>query len=319
LARPAALALLGWGLAACTNAQEATPPPTPTEPREPVPWLPDLEVEPTAPTLSGDEVGAAIEQRFASLVTAVPTGFPDALVGLVALAEDGCPGEIIDETVGSRRTIVLRADGCETRSGTAFSGSIDLAWETGTVDDDGNDVDGAEWFAQDLRIEAPDGRFVEADGYFNFRHTFEKRSAYASSYCTGRLRADDATAGDDPWLRGDVEGLVSVFVGDFNGYRLASVEATVATDDPEIVGISLQDLRWEPGQCDIELLGAGSIREASGVWHDVVFATRDEETEEVFECDGCGAHQAAGAPQEEPVCNSDALDTLVDFSGGLPW
>ncbi|MEM6931612.1 MAG: hypothetical protein AAF602_32070, partial [Myxococcota bacterium] len=262
-----------------------------------------------------DDVAIEIESRFAELVTAVPTGFPALFDQMMLLAEPGCP-EVTNNSEGSRTSLFVRGE-CTTSSGTGFRGSIDYAYDSGFVDGTAL-ISGMEMFAQDLRVESADGRFLEADGYFSFNHVEDGASATASSYCTGRMRADDASAGGDPWLGGEVEGLVAVFVGDFGGYRLANINATVATDDPDIAGINMQDLRWEPGQCDIEMMGTGSIREVSGVWHDVIFATRTDDAGAIG-CDGCGDHLAAGSPQDDPVCNTNALDTLVDFSGGLPW
>lgn len=309
-----------WPLLVLLTACGAEPvlPDTPApEPRDPAPYLPDLEVQPAEPALSSAEVAAAIEDRFAALVTAVPTGFPAAFDAMMALAEPGCP-TVVDASAGSRTQLEVPYSSCTTSGGVTFEGSISYRHEAGTLDDYGNQVDGMEFYTPDFRVEAPDGRFLQASGYFNFNHTHGDYFVAGGSYCSGELRADDATAGDDPWLRGDVSGLVSVYLGDYNGYRLGVVNATVATEDADIVGVALQDLLWEPGLCDVELLGTGSIREANGVWHDVVFALRDEENDQIVGCDGCGDHLAAGAPQSEPVCNGD-LTGLIDFSGGLPW
>ncbi len=306
---------LAWLATLCACSGDPTTLETSVEPREPAPYLPELDVPATTPAMSTDDVAAAIESRFAELVVAVPTGFPDVFDGLLALAEPGCPA-ITNRSEGSRTSLTLEGE-CTTSAGTSFQGAIEYSYEAGRVED-GSTVDGMEFFARDLRVETNDGRFVEVAGYFAFDHRYGDDFSAASSYCTGRMSADDATAGDDPWLSGRVEGLVSVFVGNYGGYRVALVNATVAADDPEISGVSMQDLRWEPGRCDIELLGTGSVREVGGVWHDVVFASAPDDGE-VVGCDGCGDHLAAGAPQSEPVCNTDALDTLVDFSGGLPW
>lgn len=286
------------------------------EPREPAPYLPELGVDAPTPALNSTQVAAAVEQRFAELALAAPLGFPAALETLLANGEPGCP-EINDFSAGSLTQFAIRAN-CTTSQGVSFVGNIDYSFETGRIED-GDAVDGMEFFAQDFRIETPGGAYLTVDGYCSYSHRTNDYAMTAGVYCDGTQLADPTTAGDDPWLTGEVSGFLSSFIGDFSGYQVAVVTASMAVDDPNVVGVSFEDLRWEPGQCDTEMLGSGSIREINGVWHDVVFAVRPEDGDKVVGCDGCGSHLAAGTPQDEPVCNTDALPQLIDFSGGLPW
>lgn len=294
--------------------------------REPEPYLPDLEVTPPEPTLDGLGVATVLEERFAALVTTVPTGFPAAFdEAFAALAGETdadagrpCPEVILDTSTGSLTTRYVQGF-CTTASGVVVQGTIDYAYENGRMEDEAW-VEGMEFFAQNFRVETPDGRYLEADGYFSFSYRTDDDSQWGSSYCDGAMAADPVTAGNDVWMSGLVDGLVAVFVGDFSGYRVANVNASVAVDDPEIVGVAMEDLGWEPGQCDVEMLGRASLREANGVWHDVVFAQRrDDDQAPVRGCDGCGSYLAGGSPRDGRVCNTDALSSLIDWSGGLPW
>lgn len=287
--------------------------------REPEPYLPSTEVQPLEPELSGEEVATVVIDLLQDVPGMVPAGLPDALATLMTHADGDCPKiEAVEE--GGVRLIVWYDD-CVTSSGAQFSGGFEWRQRTDVVGHYGEVTSGFEFYSQDLWIDTPDGRSLRGGGYFAASHTDGKGYSQADSYASGQLLADPATAGTDRWLSGEVSGNVGVYVASWGGYPYMYVNGSWPLEgDGPLVGVAVQELSIEPGQCENEPLGTIAVREAGGVWHDVSFAFYDEEAEELIGCDGCGAHLAAGVPQGEAVCfSSSELSSIVDFAGGLPW
>ena len=292
----------------------------PGDEREPESYLPDLEVQPPAATLSADGVAGVVLESYERVLGYVPTGFPSALDALMAEGDPDCPAvrRVSDER--GREGFSWEAE-CVASSGTAFAGSIQLMVRPPTVDDEGFTTEETEFYTGGMAIEAPDGRRLSARGYFAWNRRTQGDVHAGGAYLDGEMSADAATAGGDPWLSGEVDGLLSMYMGQYGGYRAVVATASLATNDPDVVALNFDDLQFEPGLCDTELLGRASLREANGVWHDLSFAYREETDEAaVMDCDGCALHLVSGAPSDEPLCMPlQSLDDAIDFSGGLPW
>ncbi|MBX2800994.1 MAG: hypothetical protein KTR31_25165 [Myxococcales bacterium] len=286
---------------------------------DPVPYLPEHTVQAPETQLDSAAVASTIEAQLRTFSVSAPLGLSDALDAMMAHADGGCP--YVDTFDDGAFSQTRWYDDCESSDGTRFVGGFELSRYTSVAHGKNAEVTGLTFFATDLRIETADGQYLEAAGYFSLDRIVGDGYDVASFYGGGSLRADPTTAGDDPWLSGQREGSAQIYLADWGGYRAAYLGGAVSIDDGgPVVGIALQDVAIELGWCSNEPFGSVSVREASGAWHDVLFAYYDESAKELMDCDGCGLHVAAGEPLGDSVCLSQAsLDAVVDWDGGLPW
>lgn len=309
------ISALLWVAACAPEAAPIVDPPQ-EEVREPEVYDPDLQVEAPVATLGSDALADAISTSFVDITSYAPVGLIDAIDTMMALADDTCPRGVFEADLGglSRTTWY---DYCYTQDGTLFSGGMDVQVFTDRADGNGGLQNGGNVFAPNLLVVAPDGTTLNVEGawYWSRVDNDTISTGYASG--VGQMYASDSLVGADPWLRGEAGGTFQVFIGDYNGVHVATVNGTLEREGP-ISGVLFQQVRLEPWRCDAELVGTVSVREANGVWHDVRFATLDDEGTAVG-CDGCGSSITDDGSEQSVCPDMSQLDDAVDFTEGLPW
>jgi hypothetical protein len=276
-------------LLACSGSDPATrpgPAPSATTVTSPdgVPWV--VPGEDPAP-VDLQVVLAAAQEGLELARTISPEPVLVAYRDLAAGADPGCPAMYEDDG------LLYWLDSCTSGAGTTFDGF--------GLDDDLLVVDAYGTYEVTATggagsIEAPDGTFLEMDGYAQLVVTEDSGVFVSTVILLGDFVTNHPLA-DGTWLQQDLRpGLVTTdyqvlgttlafsAVGAIDG--LGGEAPAVAFDDTLLVQEFLGY-----GGCSLEPTGAVSVRLAAGDWVDIVFDPTLEDDLVVYEpgtCDGCG-------------------------------
>lgn len=287
--------------------------------RAPTPYVPDLPPAADGPAarLDAAAVAAAITARVPELLGADLAAVPDLVEGFVDLAAPGCPGgERFEE--GEASGLAVEND-CITADGYRFRGLLSI---TRFTEAEGA-VRGFSVDAGGVRIEAPDGRFVELDGFFGGSSERFDEVVGHNTYLGARLAADAETAGGNPWLDGTFEGRLERWSYREPGGVAMGLSGSVALAGGAVSAVAVSGLHFDSWSCGAEPSGVVSVREADGVWHDVVFdGFRDDEGEgqgvpegDEAVCDGCGAHLVAGVDAGTVCAEAGWVEAIFEGIG----
>lgn len=304
-----------WALAAGVGCEgdggEAAPEPATT--RTPTPYVPDLPPEAVGPEarLDAAAVAGVLAQRLPALMSADVAAVPDRLEALLALGDDACPG---GERFGgdSSQGLALEND-CATADGFRYRGYLNI---TRFSEDDGAVV-GFSVDAGGVRVDAPDGRFIEVDGYFGGSTERFDEVVGHNAYVGARLSADPGTAEGNPWLDGTFAGRIERWSYREPGGVAMGLDGSVALVGGPASAVSVSGLRLNSWACGAEPAGVFSLREADGAWHDVVFDgfVDEDAPDEGGVCDGCGAHLVAGQAAGAVCADGGLVTALFDEIG----
>lgn len=298
-------------LFACSKPEEPTAEPAPYEPAA---WVMPDGATPV-PTLSPGSLAAAIGEAAARVrssgASPVLAAWDEAMAGA-----DTCPMWFGDATDG------YWLDTCTSAAGTTFSGYAALvAWDaasegTGLIRD-GRSIAGV------ASVTSADGTRLDVGGAARVV-TFTPEGVapgepawygWWQSVVDGSF-AYDGPAGEGTWLAdGETPALsAAAYHAPAHDLRYLAVEGSLpATGDASAVvfdGLVVMNEALEP-DCR-EAAGVVSVRDADGVWYDVVFdgPAAAGDPVDLAACDGCGAAWLRGEPAGE-VC--------PDLSPLLAW
>lgn len=324
----AALAALP-GAAACPAPATGDPGPGGGDgPPTPLPYVADDDEDPREPALAVDDLGPAMIDALATIVGTDPTRIGAAYDALWAGADGACPdADVVDDGAGTITTRWQAYESCTAAGGVAFAGAAYVQRFSDVVRADGRTESGFLISSEggSFSVAAPDGRHLTLSGYFDVRESTNAAGAVGTGrYLAGELQADATTAGDDPWLAGVMRGELGVYTyADPGGYQGAYLGGAVSLEG-DVTAVALDEAAVEAnGGCDEEPAGVVSIRDANGVWHDVIFDARppedaeDEEWDEAL-CDGCGSLFVSGREDGTACVDGDDLAVVMDWTG-RPW
>jgi hypothetical protein len=305
------------GLVACTpQAEETAGDTTATDvPADPTPWS----YEPTTsrtPTLSAEEVGAALELWVPRMRTFEVEPLFDAYEAVTATGDEACPTQLRAEE-GEAFQQNWQAD-CEAATGATFYGYTEYAGGTQPADDGWT---GSFRYVYGVAaVYTPEGHLWRANGYFATSFNWKDDERYWDKNISGEHLWDGPeTAGT--WV---ADGLrFSGYVGAYTdgAGRNVGLSAGVSGMTGDVVAVSATDLSmisddWSP-PCAMEPTGTASVRAADGGWYDVVFdpPTWEEPELDPAQCDGCGRLFFEG--QELGLACADLSDLMAWT--GAPW
>lgn len=288
-----ALALTIVGCGAEETETQATPPPT----RTPTPYVPDLPPdEAQSATLDDATLQQVLAAQVPALLQADLRAVPDIVEGFVDLTDPECPAAQV-QGEGDFAVLVVESD-CVNGDGVRIRGYLNIT----RVVEDGGAVVNVSMEGGGLRMEAPDGRFVEVGGYMGAHEARFDDVRETGAYLGARLRADPETAAGNPFLDGTFGGRMERWSYAEPGGAAVGLSAAMTLSEGPVNTLSVSGLRLNSWACGEEPAGVFSVREPSGAWHDVIFdgfVEEDEDEEPTGEpgeavCDGCGVHMVGG-------------------------
>lgn len=273
------------------SAADAAPPL-----RMPTPYLPEIADPPPVAGLDPAALNAAVAEHLPRMARASVSALPELIEALIAFDDPACPRV---ERFGEGDAQVLTAEGeCVTRDGVSFRGYLGLRRFAGHGDD-GAPIEGFVIDAGEVRIAAPDGRALELTGYLEFNRTTHPDETSEGTWFEGLFRADPATAADHPWLGPSGPRQMGRYRGlHASGNVWFELSTVAGFDDGPLSAIKIDGLRINTWACTEEPAGAIAVREANGLWHDLLFDgfAEDEDAGDAAPdgCDGCGIHLFGG-------------------------
>lgn len=288
----------------------------------PSPYEADTPEASSSPSITPAMAEAAVPALFEATRALDPEAvFADYLALFAHGDGEACP-ERESYASGTDSTVFWYSDGCSTSDGTWFSGSGFHAVAE-TKEDDGT-VTRVVSFGDDgafFEIVAPDGRLMRGSPSIEL---IETRSPDGSkefeAYAAGALESDEATAIENIWLRGEVEGSFGLYgYEDPSGYRsltyygLALATATV----PGVSAFSLAEVGIDNAEGCAMRTGTISMRDAAGSWHDAFFGAEEGESGDE-RCDACATLSHAGTDLGSFCTPAAAFDGLLTW-GARPW
>lgn len=284
-------------------------------PADPTPWSYDP-VSAREPTLTPEQVGAALEQWIPRMRTFEVEPLFSAWEAAIATGDEVCPSR----ATGAEGEAFYQQwnDDCQATTGATFYGYTEYAGATEPAEDG--------WTASYryvygvASIYTPDGHTWRANGFFSTGLGWKDDERYFDK----NIEGDHSWDGDevaDTWV---TEGLH--FSGGVGAYtdgvgRQIGMSMGVSGMSGDIVAISTADLGmisadWAP-PCPQEPVGTASVRAADGGWYDVVFdpPTWEQPDLPASQCDGCGRLFFEG--QEIGLACADLSD-LVNWTEA-PW
>ena len=256
--RTLALAVAVVWLVGCgETAEDGAPEPPPT--RTPTPYVPDLppdDVQQT--TLDEAALGRLMAEQIPALVRSDLSAVPGIIEGFADLTDPECPGAQVDGADGYS-VVAFEAD-CVNGDGVRIRGYLNL---TRISEDEGASTT-AVVEGNDLRIEAPDGRFIELSGYFSTTDEAYDGAVERGSYLSARLRADAQTAAGNPWLVGTFQGRIERFSYAQPDGAVVGLSGAVTLSGETDLTLSISALRLNSWACGQEAAGVFSVREPSG-------------------------------------------------------
>lgn len=278
------------------------------------------------PAMAMDEAISSSLAGLQSFIALQPDAVLDAYTALAVL-EPECPEAQETFAEGTATTTVWYSEGgCTTSAGITFRGAgrlttesimePEVAIEAATLSSEGTT----------MRIASSDGRFFEMTGYLGMRRETSPETTEAGFDLVGRYAADDATAAGSALLEGRLRAQGYIYSysdgtnnvlggsGSLSGEGLGAARA-----------FSFSNLLVLLSGCASEPIGAMSVRDDVGFWHDIVFDAGiwDPESgeEPVYDdaaCDGCGAYLAGGEALGSACITSADIESLLDWEGS-PW
>jgi hypothetical protein len=172
-----------------------------------------------------------------------------------------------------------------------------------------------------FEIVAPDGKLMRGSPSIEL---IETRSPDGSkdfeAYAVGALESDEATAIENAWLRGEVEGSFGLYgYEDASGYRsLTYYGIAIATEMvPGISAFSVAEVAIDNAEGCAVRTGTISMRDGAGSWHDAFFGAPEDESAD-DRCDACATLSNAGADLGTFCAPDAAFDGLLTWSV-RPW
>lgn len=306
--------------ATAADADAEAPPPV----RTATPYAPDIEPIDAQPTLDPATLSDIAARHLPRLAQSELGAIPAIFETFLEAGTDDCP--FVERAEQEDGTLLTFEGGCETADGARFDGFAQLTtYQNRRESDDEPPATGFTIEAGGVRMERPDGRFFEADGYADSRRLLAEAGeedggdAGGHLYLQGSFLADPETAAGNDWLDGRLSGrLERGLYRDEGGYYF-EMSATMTLGEGPASALSVGRLRINSWLCTDEPAGTLSIRERDGVWHDLVFDGFVEEEEEaepsVGACDGCATWLVAGGSGTR-VCDADGwIAALMEVTG----
>lgn len=319
------ISVLGAMMLACPSSEEGGAGDGPSDER-PSPYAESstgADAEP--PTLSAEQAAASAMAGLRTFVVLEPDAAIAAVEAMLVLEAD-CPEEQAEFTEGDATVITFASAGCTTSAGLTFRGSGRLDRFTYAEGDATGEGASLSSEGGTLRLEASDGRFVELAGGVYYERVTSPEGAESYFEASGQLAADADTAAASPMLDAGLHAQGGLFSGAGGGYVVLGGQGSLgAAALPDGLAFQFSDLLVAPSECAKEPLGAVSVRDDAGYWHDIVFdaGTFDLGVDEdpVFDatkCDGCGAYLVGGERMGEACVAQADVDALVAWEG-TPW
>jgi len=284
------------------------------------------ETEGEQPAMAMDQAIASSMAGLQAFVALQPDAVLDAYTALAVL-EPECPEEQETFDEGTATTTVWYSEGgCTTSTGITFRGGGRLTTESIVEPEVSFEATTLSSEGTTMRIAADDGRFFEMTGYLGVRREAGPEATEAGFELVGRYAADEATAAGSALLEGKLRAQGYIFsFSDGSTNALGGSGSLAGEALGEARAFSFSNLLVLLSGCGSEPIGAMSVRDDVGFWHDIVFDTGvwDPESAEepVYDdalCDGCGAYLAGGESLGSACITPADLESLLDWEGS-PW
>lgn len=291
------LALFGCGTTDATSGETAA--------ELPSAWLYD-ETTSGAPNLDADAVSAGTQAVLDRVLTFNANPISRSYDEMMALADAECP-PISSSTPGGGAW----ETNCTAESGAEFAGFVSAySSEDGAV---------VRRFRAEATITALDGRRLTMAGDAESRWQAQSNGESRSSAVSGVMYYDGPAA-DGTWLAEDVELSLEYNLVTADGALVSlGLEGAVAGLEGEMSAVSFSDVQFSfpsGSACALEPAGTVAVRDAEGVWADLVFdAEYDSESgltiDEPELCDGCGTLWYDGTEFGQSCVDLTALHASV--------
>lgn len=285
-------------------------------------YEPDSSEPVSLPSITPEMAAGAVPALFDATRALDPeTVFADYLVLFAHADGEGCP-ERDAYANGADTTVFWYSDGCSTSDGTWFNGSgfhavAETTENDGTVTRVVSFGDGGAFF----EIVAPDGKLMRGSPSIEL---IETRSPDGSkefeAYAAGELESDEATAIENAWLRGEVQGSFGLYgYEDAVGYRSLTYYglALRAETVRGIFAFSFSEVGIDNAEGCALRTGTISMRDGAGSWHDAFFGAPEDESAG-DRCDACATLSHAGTDLGTFCAPDAAFDGLLAW-GVAPW
>jgi len=232
---------------------------------------------------------------------------------LAARGDDECPAATVSEADGE--TITTWETECTATDGTSFKGNFTLSESNGS--------DGAESSysleSELFEIVGTDGLFVRGSPsvYTSTETSAEGTTYQLSSF--GSFVTDESTAAGNPWMLGELRGVVGIYAEATPEYRVIGFEGSFSLSassagESDVTAVALEEFVIHDNFCTVGTHGSISLRSSSGAWHEGYFAPAfDDEPSPAEFCNTCGNLLFAGSELGE-FCAEEA-----PFSNLLAW
>jgi len=309
---------------ACTDVEIVD---EPTEELEPSPYIYD-EGEEVEPTLSANAVAASIDEALDIAVTLDAQPILDGYNAVMEAEEEGCPDYYSD---GDN---TYWYDYCYTDEGAYFSG-YGFGYSYTDYEADGYLYNGEQVYTISQIVSADGNTFEGGGAAYMLEADFipdgeNVPHSLGYSVIQGAFAYDGPEA-DGTWLNGEISPDLTVVVYSipeneiYPGYQgnlmqiQGGINGLVGDAGTVVFDITMhQDTVGNP--CPEEPSGTISVRDADGLWYDVVYDGVEAfsgDDMDMDECDGCGQVWFRG----QLVGDACTLDPsgLLDWEGATPW
>jgi hypothetical protein len=280
---------------------------------EPSPWIYEDDRDEATPTMTGDDVAAAIEQALAAAVLVEPSTPYQRYEQIAQMGDGDCPTrfDVYEEGLDTDYWI----SECTASTGASFSG---FAYRVGYADamQDGFRLNG---FVLQFsgRVDGPGGEMAQGSGLLGDVVGVSDDLIYYQRIVNGSFAVDaDAAAGT--WMDGAVETTLTrqaYVVPTTPGAQAMQLAGALSMVGLPLGSVSFTDViigTEVVGGCPLEPSGTISGRDAEGNWYDVTFDGPAElgQPYDGAGCDGCGELWFRG---------QEMGTACVDFSSLLDW
>ena len=311
----AGASLLVAAVTGCGPADEADVP-TPFEHPTPTPYEPGGG-EQVGPSLNAEQLGALAPEALTMALEFDSDAVMAAYQDLFALADATCP-EVVNEGMAT-----YWYGDCTTANGTVFDGVVRVRQLQDTPEN-GGIATGVVFSTegQALRIVAADGRYFSASAYLDARVADYDGQLVYSTYFSGVVETDAATAAGNRWMSGGVRGAMGRYASDDGNGRFMSLSGSFSVPpDGALAGagataMALTELTVISYGC-VGLQGAFGVRDAEGAWHEGLFAPGEDPTPEQV-CDSCGDASFQQQALGEFCSEASPFETVINWEV-TPW
>lgn len=305
--RPSASSLLLL-LAACTPPKAGGDQPATTDTgTPPAPYVVE-DPDPTTLDLDTDQAAEAINTILATVLTYEGSVVFDVYDEIMTYGDDECPPVQVDEGTGAS---LWDAD-CTSNKGATFSGFVSqIRWQHG------NEIEAA--LRAESTVTLPTGAELILGGAVN---TLVNTNTNTWSNSISGVVSYDGPAATGTWLESNPDLLLtySLTLSSANALQTADIDGSVGSLQGTVSAVDLNSLvlaQTADFPCPIEPSGWISLRDANGVWADVLFDVQADEEEgytvDEADCDGCGTLWFDGEDLGQ-VC----VDTAPLFETPMP-